>query len=314
MAKEQRKSKLTPRHVEILVIVFGSIGSFLALICAMLSLNNVTANAEITTYFKNYAFLTFICLALVRLPIIYHDRTRISVIKNIIFMAVYIAIAVILLFLNFGTIEYVIVSIAYLLTLLANLILRIIEAKLVRTRVVNGILAGLITILALIILAMLDQDNVQVIMQLLLVLIIAICVTDVLFFAFSKIRLGAMIKIIRRTYAFEILYGLFVLILSVSFVFYSVEPKIETFSDGLWYSFAIVTTIGFGDMSAETPIGRILSVLLGIYGLVVVAVLTSIIINFYNETIKDHDDKEIKKIAQEEEQIREDMEKKKKKK
>ena len=314
MAKEQRKSKLTPRQVEILVIVFGSIGSFLALICAMLSLNNVTANAEITTYFKNYAFLTFICLALVRLPIIYHDRTRISVIKNIIFMAVYVAIAVILLFLNFGTIEYVIVSIAYLLTLLANLILRIIEAKLVRTRVVNGILAGLITILALIILAMLDQDNVQVIMQLLLVLIIAICVTDVLFFAFSKIRLGAMIKIIRRTYAFEILYGLFVLILSVSFVFYSVEPKIETFSDGLWYSFAIVTTIGFGDMSAETPIGRILSVLLGIYGLVVVAVLTSIIINFYNETIKDHDDKEIKKIAQEEEQIREDMEKKKKKK
>ena len=88
----------------------------------------------------------------------------------------------------------------------------------------------------------------------------------------------------RKTYAFEILYGMVVLIISCSFYFTIMEPTIETFGDGLWYSFAVVTTIGFGDLSVKAPLSRILSVILGLYGLIVVAVITSIIINFYNET------------------------------
>ena len=299
MAKERKK--LSPRQIEILVIVFGSIVSFLALLCALLSLNNLSSNEELTAYFKNYAFLTFICLALVRLPIIYHDRSKFNIIKNLAVMAIYVIIAVVILFLNFGVIEYAIVSIAYIVTIFINRLLKVIETKSIRTRVFNIILCVLISFLVLIVLGLAKNNDIKPIMQVLLILIIALCVTDVLFFAFSKIRLGAMLKIIQRTYAFEILYGLFILIISFSYIFYTLEPNINSFGDGLWYSFAIVTTIGFGDMSAVTGIGRILSVLLGVYGLIVVAVLTSIIINFYNETVKKDDDKELKKIAAEEE-------------
>ena len=299
MAKERKK--LSPRQIEIFVIVFGSIVSFLALLCALLSLNNLSSNEELTAYFKNYAFLTFICLALVRLPIIYHDRSKFNIIKNLAVMAIYVIIAVVILFLNFGVIEYAIVSIAYIATIFINRLLKVIETKLIRTRVFNIILCVLISFLVLIVLGLARNNDIKPIMQVLLILIIALCVTDVLFFAFSKIRLGAMLKIIQRTYAFEILYGLFILIISFSYIFYTLEPNINSFGDGLWYSFAIVTTIGFGDMSAVTGIGRILSVLLGVYGLIVVAVLTSIIINFYNETVKKDDDKELKKIAAEEE-------------
>ena len=299
MAKERKK--LSPRQIEILVIVFGSIVSFLALLCALLSLNNLSSNEELTAYFKNYAFLTFICLALVRLPIIYHDRSKFNIIKNLAVMAIYVIIAVVILFLNFGVIEYAIVSIAYIVTIFINRLLKVIETKSIRTRVFNIILCVLISFLVLIVLGLARNNDIKPIMQVLLILIIALCVTDVLFFAFSKIRLGAMLKIIQRTYAFEILYGLFILIISFSYIFYTLEPNINSFGDGLWYSFAIVTTIGFGDMSAVTGIGRILSVLLGVYGLIVVAVLTSIIINFYNETLKKDDDKELKKIASEEE-------------
>lgn len=299
MAKERKK--LSPRQIEIFVIVFGSIVSFLALLCALLSLNNLSSNEELTAYFKNYAFLTFICLALVRLPIIYHDRSKFNIIKNLAVMAIYVIIAVVILFLNFGVIEYAIVSIAYIVTIFINRLLKVIETKSIRTRVFNIILCVLISFLVLIVLGLARNNDIKPIMQVLLILIIALCVTDVLFFAFSKIRLGAMLKIIQRTYAFEILYGLFILIISFSYIFYTLEPNINSFGDGLWYSFAIVTTIGFGDMSAVTGIGRILSVLLGVYGLIVVAVLTSIIINFYNETVKKDDDKELKKIAAEEE-------------
>jgi len=97
-------------------------------------------------------------------------------------------------------------------------------------------------------------------------------------------------KIVRKTYAAEILFGIVLLIVAFSLVFPYLEEGIATFNDALWYCFAIVTTIGFGDFSAVTPIGRILSVILGLYGIIVVALITSIIVNFYGEMKSDDDE------------------------
>ena len=110
--------------------------------------------------------------------------------------------------------------------------------------------------------------------------------------AFGRFRVDVLKTIIRKTYASEILLGLLLLIFAFAYVFKFIEPGIPTFPDGLWYCFAIVTTIGFGDISAVTLVGRILSVILGIYGIIVVAMITSIIVNFYGETRKDADETE----------------------
>ena len=53
----------------------------------------------------------------------------------------------------------------------------------------------------------------------------------------------------------------------------------------------MVTTIGFGDYAATAVATRVLSVILGIYGIIVVALITSIIVNFYTE-VKDHNEEE----------------------
>lgn len=58
------------------------------------------------------------------------------------------------------------------------------------------------------------------------------------------------------------------------------------YTNALWYCFAVVTTIGFGGMTATSAIGRTLSVILGLYGIVVVALITSIIVNFYGKMKK----------------------------
>ena len=99
---------------------------------------------------------------------------------------------------------------------------------------------------------------------------------------FSGVRSNTLSKIIRKTYAIEIIYGLLVLIVASSLMFMVLEDNMS-FSDALWYCFAIVTTIGFGDFTALTLPGRLISVALGIYGIIVVALITSIIVNFYNE-------------------------------
>ena len=118
--------------------------------------------------------------------------------------------------------------------------------------------------------------------------------------AFSQLKVKVLFKIILNTFSLEILFGLLTLIVCFSLVFMKVEPNINTFPDALWYCFAIVTTIGFGDLVAVTAIGRVLSVCLGLYGLVVVAVITSIVVNFYNETSGKKDQKELKEISKEE--------------
>ena len=124
-------------------------------------------------------------------------------------------------------------------------------------------------------------------LKLSLIIIILISLLNIMVFALSKLQLKTLFVIMRRTYAFEVLYGLVVLIISFSFIFYILEESFVTFGDALWYSFAVVTTIGFGDYTTISRAGRILTVILGLYGIVVVSMITSVIVNFYNEIKND---------------------------
>lgn len=120
--------------------------------------------------------------------------------------------------------------------------------------------------------------------------------------AFSKMRFGTLKNIFNKTYAGEILLGLAFLIVALSVVFHVTEGI--PYGDALWYCFAIVTTIGFGDVTVTSPLGRVLSVILGIYGIIVVALITSIIVNFYNEVKNENAKKEEKEIKPEVKEVK----------
>jgi len=70
---------------------------------------------------------------------------------------------------------------------------------------------------------------------------------------------------------------LFGMILVFALVF-SVFEKDATFADGLWTAYITVTTIGYGDFSAHTPAGRIITVLTSLFGIGCFAVFTGIIV------------------------------------
>ena len=121
------------------------------------------------------------------------------------------------------------------------------------------------------------------------VIIIMICMTAQSFIrlfsiSMSQIRFDILKRIFIKSMATEVFLGLLILVIASSLLLTTFEPTMDKFSDALWYCFAIVTTIGFGDFAATSSIGRIVSVILGIYVIIVVALITSIIINFYNET------------------------------
>lgn len=131
-----------------------------------------------------------------------------------------------------------------------------------------------------------------------------------LLFPYHKtLKLHIISNIIKKTMVYEIILSLLILIILCSVYFTVVEPAMTSYVDALWYSFSVITTIGFGDVYVTTTFGRILSVILGISGIVVVALFTSIIVNFYNEVNKRREDKKIQKIESEIKQIEESNEK-----
>ncbi len=88
-------------------------------------------------------------------------------------------------------------------------------------------------------------------------------------------------NIVRKTKVIEELLGLLSSMMIFAFFLVRIEPGITSYGDGLWYTFAVVTTIGFGDIIVVTIVGRILSVILGLYGLFIVAIITSVVVNYY---------------------------------
>ena len=54
----------------------------------------------------------------------------------------------------------------------------------------------------------------------------------------------------------------------------------------LWFSFETVSTIGFGDIPAETPVARAITVVLSVISIFYIAMLTGVAVNYCNTLIK----------------------------
>ena len=138
---------------------------------------------------------------------------------------------------------------------------------------------------------MVEMYNELDIVFIMMIIVVLHALVSILSVSFSRINLRSLANVARETYAAEIIGGLVLLIFAFSYILRFLEPNMESLKDGLWYCFAIVTTIGFGDITATTTVGRMLSVILGMYGIVVVALITSVIVNYYGEMRRENEEK-----------------------
>lgn len=99
-------------------------------------------------------------------------------------------------------------------------------------------------------------------------------------------KLKIMWKILKMTSVDKIIYVFLLYILGMSFVLKAIEPGFHSVWDGIWYCFVTFTTVGFGDLVVTTVLGKVLSILLMIYGLIVVAFMTGTLVNYYQEIMK----------------------------
>ena len=248
----------------------------------------------------------FLLLGLMHVVMYLRVRTKVYLIKCIVLLIVNAALGIIVLFAKDNPILFSITAGLYCLTIVLSRIFSVINNHSLRNIVLNVliILVAIGMAIGLMSTPSKTMEDVQTVILVECVFIAIVSFIEAMTIALAQLKVRILIKIIMSTFSLEVLFGLLVMIVAFSFVFIAVEPNITNFPDSLWYSFAVVTTIGFGDIVAVTPIGRILTVLLGLYGLVVVAVITSIIVNFYNETMGKSDAKELKEIENEEKRNR----------
>ncbi len=135
------------------------------------------------------------------------------------------------------------------------------------------------------------------------VIVFFTCFKNALLPVKEQLKLDAFLNKIRQALAMKIIMGLLVLVTLCSIYFTLVEPGMISFADSLWYCFSVITTIGFGDVTITTTLGRILSVILGLYGIVVVGLVTSIIVTIYNNVNQKKNDDLVEKTENGTEEI-----------
>lgn len=92
--------------------------------------------------------------------------------------------------------------------------------------------------------------------------------------------------VLKRTGTLKIFISFLMFLCGAAAVLTVLEPGINTLGDGLWYCFVASTTIGFGDICAVTRGGRIVTVLVAAYGILMTAMVPGVVVSYYMEYLK----------------------------
>ncbi len=278
--------------------MIGSIFSTLVLAFSILAINEIQANHLDAA--SRYLLFIFIVLGLSRLVTFFIERTKLSFIRFLTLFIFNAVLGIIVMFARQNPYFYQLVGGLYCMTIIVSRIFKLLQNHSKRSIVINSLIILAAILLAIGLFISKDNDTIASPVTVTCTVIAISAFFEVISNATTHMRARVLFKIIVRTYALEIILGLVTLMVGSSIILMIYEKDtIKSFWDGLYHCFATVTTIGFGDFPMVTPIGRAITVILGIYGIVVVAVITSIIVNFYNETTGKKDIDEFKEIEEE---------------
>ena len=77
-------------------------------------------------------------------------------------------------------------------------------------------------------------------------------------------------------------------ILLFGYLFYVSEPDVRSLGDGIWWALVTITTVGYGDITPLTTLGRVIASSLMLLGLGLIATITAIVSAKFIQNFVDH--------------------------
>ena len=84
-----------------------------------------------------------------------------------------------------------------------------------------------------------------------------------------------------------------VLFVVVSLIVSAFEPEIGGFANASWLMFQVVTTIGLGDFTCTSLVGRIAAIVLSVYSVFFLALITGAVVSYCQERMKARRDESV---------------------
>lgn len=132
--------------------------------------------------------------------------------------------------------------------------------------------------------------------------IISILPFDIIFRYFSVFRLFRFVKVLKiiriynvkrdlgslnffiQNHLFKLLFVILTVYAAVSSVLLIIlDESIDTLGDAIWFMVVTASSVGYGDITPVSPIGKALTILTIIIGIIFVAILTAYLSAIYNE-------------------------------
>jgi len=103
-------------------------------------------------------------------------------------------------------------------------------------------------------------------------------------------RFGTTVKSIFNSKGLRfIVYTTIGLVLFFGFLFYISEPHVEKYSDGLWWALVTITTVGYGDITPISTLGRIIAGALMVMGIGFIATITAAVSSYFISSFNDNE-------------------------
>ena len=282
MAKKKEK-KVTNTKDNIFLILNLSLAVVTMALCAALTSRAMVENPNYGQISLFYA-LTVFSQVLFQILLFFVRDTKRDKIRAVI-VGLFYVISIIIVFIanetNYAL--YYVATCFVVLALALNQFLSIHKEETKKGKVTNILLGIMLTLLAIATLIDICPEDAPIMSLVIVLLFLFMSFKKILFPSLKIEKVKLLLDILVKTHTIDVIVCLISFMIAFSFILPRFEQNITNFWDAMWYCFAVITTIGFGDFYATSLMGRTLTVILGIYGIVVVAIITSVIVNFYNE-------------------------------
>ena len=95
-----------------------------------------------------------------------------------------------------------------------------------------------------------------------------------------------MIHLLNHTGTIKVFFAYLIVLCIGAVITWIFEPQVQSLWDGFWFCFVASTTIGFGDITAVTVIGRLAVIFVTLCGILTVAMVPGVVVAYYTEFLR----------------------------